>query len=152
LRVDTLILDTNLLVLFVVGAASRDYISRHKRLTQFVPEDYDCLLEIIARANTVLVTPNTLSETSNLVAYITEPAKSDVMKVFAKLIAESQELYVTSSESATKQEFVRLGLTDAALICAVEATNAVVLTTDLDLYLALLSKGKNPINFNHLRE
>jgi hypothetical protein len=151
LRVETLILDTNLLVLFVVGTASRGYISSHKRLTEFVPQDYDCLLEIISRAKTVLVTPNTLSETSNLAAYIAEPAKGKVMSVLGKLIADSQELYVKSSEAAATQEFVRLGLTDAALICAGEG-DAVVLTTDLDLHSAVLARGKESVNFNHLRD
>lgn len=151
MRVETLILDTNLLVLFVVGTASRDYITSHKRLTEFVPQDYDCLLEIVSRAKTVLVTPNTLSETSNLAAYIAEPAKGNVMRVLGKLISDSEELYVKSSEAAAAQEFIHLGLTDAALICAGEG-GAVILTTDLDLHLAVLARGKDSVNFNNLRD
>ena len=62
-------IDANLLVLLVVGSAGRDYISKHRRLRRFSKEDYDLLLRLIRKAKgtrRVFVTPNTLTETSNL--------------------------------------------------------------------------------------
>lgn len=73
------------------------------------------------------------------------------MRVLGKLISDSEELYVKSSEAAAAQEFIHLGLTDAALICAGEG-GAVILTTDLDLHLAVLARGKDSVNFNNLRD
>jgi hypothetical protein len=50
----TLILDTNLLVLLVVGMTSRAYISRHKRLRAFLESDFDVLTGRPIRAFTLL--------------------------------------------------------------------------------------------------
>lgn len=147
----SILLDTSLLVLFVVGTASREYIEKHKRLSEFIAKDYDLLIETIAQAPSVIVTPNTLTETSNLAAYIREPARSEVFRVLKSVIATSQETYVPSSTASARVEFIRLGLTDSALI-EVSSREVVILTTDLDLYHAALAKGTPAINFNHLRD
>ena len=147
-----LLIDTNLLVLFVVGTAAKEYIARHKKLTAFTVEDYDRLVKIIARASEVLVTPNTLTETSNLAAYINEPARSKVLAVLRTVIvSDSQERYVPSSVAAERKEFVRLGLADAALL-EIAANDVTLLTTDFDLYNTALKKGAQALNFNHLRD
>jgi hypothetical protein len=147
-----LLIDTNLLVLFVVGTAAKEYIAKHKKLTEFTVEDYDRLVKIIARASEVLVTPNTLTETSNLAAYINEPARSKVLDVLRTVIASAaQERYVPSSVAAERKEFVRLGLADAALL-EIAAKDVTLLTTDFDLYNTALKKGAQALNFNHLRD
>lgn len=147
-----LLIDTNLLVLFVVGTAAKEYIAKHKKLTEFTVEDYDLLVKLIARASEVLVTPNTLTETSNLAAYINEPARSKVMDVLRRVSTDSQERYVPSSAAARRSEFIRLGLADAALLEATAAEKATLLTADFNLYHAALAKGSQALNFNHLRD
>ena len=147
-----LLIDTNLLVLFVVGTASKEYIAKHKKLTEFTVEDYDLLVKLIARASEVLVTPNTLTETSNLAAYIGEPARSKVLDVLRTVSTGSQERYVPSSEAARRSEFIRLGLADAALLEATAAEKVTLLTADFNLYHAALTKGSQALNFNHLRD
>ena len=147
-----LLIDTNLLVLFVVGTAAKEYIARHKKLTEFTVEDYNMLVNIVSGASEVLVTPNTLTETSNLAAYINEPARSKVLAVLRTVIAsDSQERYVPSSVAAERKEFVRLGLADAALL-EIAANDVTLLTTDFDLYNTALKKGAQALNFNHLRD
>ena len=133
-----------------MGSASRDYITIHKKLSSFDCDDYDELLKLISNASDVFVTPNTLTETSNLAGYIKEPARSIIFKVFREMIKSSNELFIPSTDAAQTDEFIRLGLTDAAILNASRNQELVVLTTDLDLYVAALSKG-NAINFNHLR-
>ena len=59
-------LDSNLLILLVVGSESRDLIPRHRRLQHYPSEDYDILLDILQDADQLFVTPNTLTEASNL--------------------------------------------------------------------------------------
>lgn len=146
-----ILLDTNLLLLFVVGTTSRDYISKHKRLNQFTVEDYDTLIQVIAHAPEVLLSPNTLTETSNLAAYIGDPAKTEIFRVLRGVISKSQEQYIHSRVASERQEFLRLGLTDAALLEA-STDEVAILTTDFDLYRAALAKGSPAINFNHLRD
>lgn len=146
------ILDTNLLVLLVVGAASREYIAVHKRLSAYTAEDYTLLVAMLSRVDRVVVTPNTLSETSNLIRHIPDPARTHICRVFQRFIGASgtTERYVGSKTAAEGVAFIRLGLTDSVLL---EASNPddVLLTTDLDLYLAASRQGLRAENFNHHR-
>jgi hypothetical protein len=146
------LLDTNLLVLLVVGLTSIEYISIHKKLTSFSEQDFEILETLLSEASEIIVTPNTLSEASNLLAYIGDPAKTKIMQTFRTIIQRTQEIHVDSSRAAGRPEFLRLGLTDSV---ALDATleHAIVVTSDLDLYLAASSHGnERAINFNHIRE
>jgi hypothetical protein len=146
-----LIIDTNLLLLYVVGTASPDYIEGHKRLSAFTMEDYNVLIEMISQAPAVLVTPNTLTETSNLAppSGKGDEAKRQVLKVVRQLAESATETYVPSDEAASHPGFVRFGLTDAVLLNGVFG-DAVLLTTDLELYNAAIAQGSPAINFSHL--
>ena len=71
-----LFIDANLLVLLVVGSVGRDLIAKHRRLREYTGEDYEILVDVLSRVDRVLVTPNTLTETSNLLAQHAEPERS----------------------------------------------------------------------------
>lgn len=148
-------IDANLLVLLVVGSAGRDYISKHRRLRRFSKEDYDLLLRVIRRAKgpkRVFVTPNTLTETSNLLDQHREPERSLFFERLRFLIEDSEEVTVTSATAASNSSFERLGLTDAVLLEAVTAEKPLV-TVDVELYLQVLSKGENAaINFARVQD
>ncbi len=146
-----IVLDANLLVLFVVGATSKDYVARHKRLRAYTSADYDVLRRVVEEASEVLTTPNALTEASNLAAHIADPARSEIRETLRSLILNLQETYVPSGIAARRVEFVRLGLADAAMLELAD-DQRVVLTADLDLYLAIMNEGGNAINFNHLRD
>ena len=67
--------DANLLVLLVAGSVDRRIIAKHRRLREFTEEDYEALMEFVGQANAVLVTPNTLTEASNLLAQHEDPER-----------------------------------------------------------------------------
>jgi hypothetical protein len=148
----TIILDTPLLLLLVVGTASRDYISKHRRLKAYTDADFILLTRILSRATKVIVTPNTLRETSNLAGYIAEPARTHIYELLRALAeaAETEEQYIESKVATARTEFVRLGLTDSALL-QLATTSHTLLTVDLDLYLAALKQGLNAENFTYHR-
>ena len=112
-------LDTNLLVLLVVGSESRELIPKHRRLEHFTVDDFDILAEFLENADRLYVTPNTLTETSNLVRQHREPERSVLMRRLQFLIHESREITVASVKASTNYNFEQLGLTDAALLEAV---------------------------------
>ena len=149
MNIGPLLIDTNLLVLYVVGTASREYIAKHKRLSAYTVQDYDLLITIINAASDVLVTPNTLTETSNLSAFIGEPAKGKIFAVLEKVVACSKEVYVPSKSVVGQQVFLKLGLTDSVLVNV--TGDMTLLTTDFDLYQVALHKGVRAENFHHLR-
>ena len=146
-----LFIDANLIVLLVVGLVGRDLIARHRRTRTFADEDYDRLIRAISTVGNIQVTPNTLTEASNLLGQHGEPQRSRLLLMLRALIEQSPETVVASADAARHDLFPRLGLTDAALLEVVSA-DAPLLTTDLNLYVAALAGGEEAaINFNHWR-
>ena len=126
-------------------------IPRHRRTRQFTVEDYDLLLGVLDRAGQILLTPNTLTETSNLLAQHAEPERSRLLLALRSLIDQSSETVVPSKDASSHGRFLRLGLTDAVLLKAISPETPLI-TVDLELYNAALWGGREAaINFSHLR-
>jgi len=147
----TVLLDSNLLVLFIAGMSSREYIGRHRRLRDYSEEDFDLLVEFIRPMSALVVTPNILTEASNLLSGIAEPARSHIADTFRQIVGSMDERFVQSTRAVEQREFPRLWLTDAAVLTEL-ANSHVLLTADLDLYLAASQRGYSAVNFNHLRQ
>lgn len=145
----SLLVDSNLLVLFVVGAYDRNLIARFKRTAQFEPDDYDRLVDAMGQFQTVLVTPHVLTETSNLIGQLNDPARTGVRTRLYALLELTTEQHVAARDTA-ETSFVKFGLTDAAIEQVSDASPA-VLTDDHVLAGYLKSRGVHAFNFNHLR-
>lgn len=146
-----LAIDAQLLVLLVVGLSSPEFIGKHRRLKTYTTGDFDLLRDLMARHAAVVVTPNVLTEASNLLGYSNDPIKSQLFESLRALVGSVREEYVESRLACDRAEFVRLGLSDAALL-STGMDECTLVTSDLDLYLAALAGGRDAINFNHLRD
>lgn len=146
-------IDSNLLVLLVVGETDREMISRHRRTRSYRVEDYDLLVRLINDTDQpVFVTPNTLTEASNLLAQHREPERSRIFDVLGTLIETTEEKFVESRAVTRNPDFTRLGLTDAVLLDVISASNPLI-TADLRLYLAASAKEEGAaFNFSHYRD
>ena len=60
------LVDTNLLVLYVVGSVSRKRIATFKRTSQYRSEDYDLLVQVLANFSSVYTLAHIMAEVSNL--------------------------------------------------------------------------------------
>lgn len=146
-----LFIDANLLVLFVTGSVDEVIIGRHRRLREYTRNDYAALVQEIDRFNRILVTPNTLTETSNLLAQHGKPERSLLLERLRVLIEETEEIVVASAEVSADDEFGRLGLTDAALLI-LAAPETPVITADFDLYFTISHRLPDAVvNFSHIR-
>ncbi|KQP42476.1 hypothetical protein ASF49_01060 [Methylobacterium sp. Leaf104] len=144
-------IDTNLLLLLVVGTASENFIRLHKRTNSYTADDFRLLVRILAYSDHVVVTPNVLTETSNLMRQFGHKGLDAVIEVFRHLVDGTVETFISSREAIAEPAFHKLGLTDAALL-ALQSEEIVLLTDDLDLYIASVSAGRRAINFSHERE
>ena len=141
------LVDSNLLVLLIVGRVDRNLIGRHRRLKQYTPEDYDQLVEVLADAERIIVTPNTLTETANLLAFQRGGIGLALASELQSLIEQEVEVVVPSIKAAERPEFHRLGLTDAALL-EIASKDRRLLTADMKLYGAALAQDANSaLNF-----
>ena len=66
-------------------------------------------------------------------------------------IQQTQEIFVESKEASSRQEFLRVGLTDAGLLEVAKADVA-ILSVDLELCIAAETAGYSAINLNHIRD
>ncbi len=139
-------LDANLLVLLVVGLVDKRLVERHRRTRAFTTENYDLLLRMLENVELLCVTPNTLTEASNL---LEKPDDTRFLDRLGKLIEESEETVVDSKIAIRNRKFTRIGLTDAVLLDVI-STEQPLLTTDAELYGIASAKGKGfAFNFRH---
>ena len=147
-----MLIDANLLLLLIVGLTSRSYIAKHAKLKAYSAAAFDLLCEHLPSEALILVTPNVLTEASNLLAYDTvDPRKTELFTVFRHFIDKATEEHVDSRIAAADPGFARLGLTDTGIL-ALKNAAVTLLTADVALYVEASRKGMNAINFNHLRE
>jgi hypothetical protein len=148
---DGLIVDSNLLVLLVVGLTSRALIGKHLNTKSFTAPDFDLLIELISD-HKCSITPTIAAETSNLLGQDRkkEPDRSRIFKMFEHVLETWFESYEPSGLVAKLPEFSRLGLTDTAILLAAERRH--IVTTDLHLFLSASARGIDVTNFHHLRE
>jgi hypothetical protein len=145
-----LLIDTNLLLLYVVGAYDPGSIPRHKRTDKFVAADYGLLLNIYERFERVVTTPHILTETNNLVGQAPEHLKRGIMRVFSVVAARLSEAYTPARVLAEEESFVRFGIADCAVLHEARGKH-LVLTDDFRLSQVLQHQGTDAINFKQLR-
>jgi hypothetical protein len=150
-----ILLDTNVLLLLLFAIHQPDKIGK-KRLEKYGESDGELLISYIKQFSRVLTTQHVLAETSNLLRQIVSgQLSSDLSKKFHPLFCLNQpnsfEQCEVEGGSIDIDLFSQLGLTDSGLAAVVQ-TKRLLLTDDLDLYLATISRGGDAINFTHMRE
>lgn len=146
-----LLVDSNLTVLLIVGLLDKRHIASHKRLQIYDGADFDLLARFVGSYSSLLLSPNVLAETSNLIRQVGEPRRAELSRAVARFVQQFEERAIASQLAVSRTEHSRLGLTDAVLL-ELAADGGTILTADLDLYLAAASAGYDAFNFNHLRE
>lgn len=149
-----ILLDSTVFILLLVGSTDRSFITKHKYLrdSAYSEEDFDLLLDFVGSAKQLVVTPHVLAETSNLAKRIYQPAREEIYSALREITETLAEVGEASTVAMKRAEFVRLGLTDAALLDVASRGTATLLTDDLDLYLAASYAGYSAVKFTHLRE
>ena len=150
-RNHTVLLDANVLTLLIVGQVSEDEIPRCRRTRHYGIGDFHILSEYLERFEQMATTPNVVTEVSNLIGVLHGKYLQWARQILAGGINLWSEHYVPSVDASSNPNYLRLGLTDAALL-SVRERNTEIITDDLDLYCCLASDGVPVTNFTHLRE
>lgn len=151
-----ILVDTNVLLLYLFGRYQPDAVGRRKRLDHYTPEDADLVMQFLARFERILTTQHVLAETSNLARQIAGGAQQlelslKLHPLFCLDTPDSFESCQVDGAAIDVSVFARLGLTDASLASLV-AADMLLFTDDLGLYVAAVSTGGDAINFTHMRE
>ena len=149
-RAKGVFVDTNLLVLLLVGLVNTERIRNFKRTQDFTIDDFHLLERLVEWFSSPLIaTPHVLSQVSDLTDLSGEERRL-IRELFKSTIAEIEERYDTARELVQNPLFDRFGLGDAS-IAAVCERNVLVLTADVQLQVALSTSGFDALNFNHVR-
>jgi predicted nucleic acid-binding protein len=145
-----LLVDTNLLVLFAVGAVNRNRIETFKRTSKYTKADYDLLLRVLGKFKPLYTVAHVLAEVSNLTD-LPGAERALARRVLKDTISLLDEAEISSKQASEDRLYQGLGLVDAAIGAVARANNCAVLTDDLELYVRLSADNVNVLNFTHLR-
>ena len=145
------LLDANLLVLYVVGRHDRRLVRSLKATRQFDERDVAFVVGWVALFDRVVTTPHVLTEVNGLLnTGLPGRLRWDVLASFESEIGGVVEVTDAARRIAGDPAFRRLGLTDAAILALGEG-GPLTVSVDLDLCVALESRGLGVLNYNHVR-
>jgi hypothetical protein len=145
-----LLVDTNLLLVFLIGQLDPKLIARFKRTQAFSPSEFRLLARFLAEFQKTYTTPNILTEINSLANQLPEKTRTDFLVLFRKQIELVAEQYVPSVQISSEPLFKKCGLTDAATV-VIARQRLLVLTDDFRLCGYLESQRVDFVNFNHIR-
>lgn len=139
-----LIIDTNLLLLLVIGAVEGGrHIRNSDRLNAFTTLEYDNVLKIMSEYDDVFITPYIATEVSNLIdldGHARTLAYEIAQNLFSK---EFKKIEVDLAADCDSEFFERFGITDASLINL--APDYYILTCDHRLLEPLFASSPDTI-------
>ena len=125
--------DTNLLLLLLVGNVDQRLIGIVGRTQDYRLADYQRLIQVLVQFERVVFLPQVLSEVGNLVLKNcpTENMKYDLLRAFERFVFSpgSLEARVMSQRVVSHVSFHKVGYTDAAILAAASG-RYLVLTAD----------------------
>ena len=146
----SLLIDTNILVLLIVGETNRLRIGRHKRTRTFAPEDHATLLNVLDSYDELWITSHCYAEASNLLRQTDAAFSYQLSLTLLSLAHRVRESHFPISVIREPVVAARLGVADAGFVHKAKSVTA-FLTTDFRLYTEVSRRYGNAINFNHLR-
>ncbi|HEX8451060.1 MAG TPA: PIN domain-containing protein [Longimicrobium sp.] len=144
------LIDTNLLLMYFVGAHDPNEIARFKRTMQFTSGDHDLLVAFIEHFRRIVTTPHILTEVSNLAGQLTDRTRTGVFAALSAGLRLFGEEHTPAAELAEDPAFPRFGITDTAVLREAKG-RYLVLTDDFRLSQYLRSEDVDVFNFHHLR-
>lgn len=144
-----LMIDTNLLLLAVVGTVDPSLIGRFERTRKYTVKHYDAVISEMPKYAKLLITPGVAVEASNWIGYLKGLAYEAVWNQFCELISDASEIPVASVEACAHPDSLRLRITDCSILIAA-GKDHVVLTDDGPLHEALLAHEIKALHIEQL--
>lgn len=111
-----ILIDTNALIILIMGRINPKLINTHRRTSIYDQEDYYNLIEFVKDISKIITLPNILTEVDNLLNSDLGKYHYQYIKVFLEFLKQSNEKYFETKKIIESQHFLNLGLTDSAII------------------------------------
>ena len=151
-----LLIDTNVLLLYLVGSFSTEFIERFKRTRSrgYTAEDFVLVANLARLFARVVTMPHILAELSNLSMQIESPHLTAHFRCVVGFLRAAREECVTKDTILLSPRLAllpKIGITDLSIIEAAKRGKYLVLTDDLNAAIALRSALCGVINLNEIR-
>lgn len=144
-----MLVDANLLFVRSVAALDRGLLSHIKGAKEYIPDDATLIDEFLGRFRRTYVTPNSLTEASNLASRC-GPRATEIQASLRRVAIEcSTEKFVRSVDASSHEAFVRLGLSDA-VSAKLGEDGRLVFTDDLDLSVYLQHRRIDCVHYTSM--
>lgn len=145
-----LLLDTNVLVLWIAGNLQPSLIGQHRRLQAYDEDDFTIVDILARRFEDHISTPHILTETSNLLGSGPQQMVAGASDALNEYIARLDEIYTPAKTIAAMPEMLALGLADSA-VYHLGAADIQIVSMDFHLCNRLHQKGVDAVNPRHFR-
>ena len=150
-----LLIDANLVLLKIVGDVRPGWIGHRPRTSHFTANDYEILDRLLASfvahfGSRLVVTPNVLTEVSNLLGDFKGRERPLVFDGFVATLSQIQERYVPSEEIGREPGIADFGLIDLGLFNLAKAGHLLV-TADARLAARVQADGIQVLTLDMIR-
>jgi len=135
-----IVIDTNALLLLVVGSIDKKLINSHKRTSIYNEQDYYDLLNIIGDFKNLIILPNVWTEVDNLLNNFKGERKFYYHNVITEIIKLSTEKHIYTIDAINTVPFFNLGVTDCLLLILAKQ-NSLLITSDSSLSDYAIANG-----------
>jgi len=145
-----LLLDTNVLVLWIAGSIDPSLVGQHRRLREFDDLDLEIINALALQSADHVSTPHVLAETSNFLGSGPQEMVKGGGAALTGYIGFLSEIHIPAKTIASTPAMVALGLTDAGILQLADEKTCVV-SMDFHLCNRLSQRGVQATNPRHLR-
>jgi len=142
-----LLVDTNLIILLVVGAAHPSRIPGHRATARYHARDFERVYTFVGMFPRRVTLPHVLAEASNM---LDDGTERELLRTFA--IDAWDEMPIASRTAAARRDYSYLGLADAAMLECCASTPFLLFTDDGQLVHEALRLKRSVISFELLRK
>ena len=151
-----ILVDTNVLLLYLVGILDTSLIARFKRTQNrgYTEQDFRLVQNLLSLFRQVVTTPQILAELSNLSMQMKDPLLTRYFKHAVCVFRGMREEYVDKDTVLASERLAllpQIGYTDLTMIEAARKSGYLVLTDDFKAAAFLQNANCDVINLNQIR-
>lgn len=146
-----ILVDTNLMVLLVVGRYDPERIGSFKRTAAYTKFDLELVHRLLRPFRRRVTTPHVLTEVDNIARQLPAREHGSLSAAMYEIAAGLLELSMPTVDLMSSPIYPRVGLTDAMIVATALELDCLVLTDDYPLANRLETMRRGVININHLR-
>lgn len=147
-----LLLDTNVLLLYLIEVTKPNAYGDWKWTRQFTREHVEVLGLAVATTKRLITTPHVLAEASNLSEKLPPSIREGYFSAFAEFVRGVHERFPRGRELVEDEAFSFLGIADLAQVLLPRVRRPLIVTVDALLTVELEKRGLPVVNLNHCIE